>query len=138
MRLQCESAAAFFAILMQEIWLSARILTTGNKMSLQSGKITATHFVWNQDEAAQNSREAKRFCNMSLHSAQTLRPFCGSRHSFAVIFFLTRHSIPIFINLSFDIPCDYHNFIYIKRRTHYVIEYNSRCRAYPHRYLRQA
>ena len=101
-------------------------------------KITATHFVWNQDEAAQNSREAKRFCNMSLHSAQTLRPFCGSRHSFAVIFFLTRHSIPIFINLSFDIPCDYHNFIYIKRRTHYVIEYNSRCRAYPHRYLRQA
>lgn len=28
-------------------------------MSLQSGKITATHFVWNQDEAAQNSREAK-------------------------------------------------------------------------------
>lgn len=43
-------------------------------MSLQSGKITATHFVWNQDEVAQNSREAKRFCNMSLHSAQTLRP----------------------------------------------------------------
>lgn len=37
-------------------------------------KNTATHFVWNQDEAAQNSREAKRFCNMSLHSAQTLRP----------------------------------------------------------------
>lgn len=43
-------------------------------MFLQSGKITATHFVWNRDEAAQNSREAKRFCNMSLHSAQTLRP----------------------------------------------------------------
>lgn len=43
-------------------------------MSLQSGKITATHFVWNQDEAAQNSREAKRYCNMSLHSAQTLHP----------------------------------------------------------------
>ena len=55
-------------------------------MSLQSGKITVTHFVWNQDEVAQNSREAKRFCNISLYSAQTMRPFCGSRHSFAVIF----------------------------------------------------
>lgn len=43
-------------------------------MSLQSEKITVTHFVWNQDEAAQNSREAKSFCNISLHSAQTLRP----------------------------------------------------------------
>lgn len=43
-------------------------------MSLRSEKITVTHFVWNQDEAAQNSREAKRFCNMSLHSAQTMRP----------------------------------------------------------------
>lgn len=55
-------------------------------MSLQSGKITATHFVWNQDEAAQNSREAKRFCNISLYSAQTMRLFCASRHLFAVIF----------------------------------------------------
>lgn len=43
-------------------------------MSLQSAKITVTHFVWNQDKVQQNSREAKRFCNMSLHSAQTLRP----------------------------------------------------------------
>ena len=86
MRLQCESAAAFFAIQKKAILEVQRIFTTGNKMSLQSGKITVTHFVWNQDEAAQNSREAKRFCNMSLHSAQTLRPFCGSRHSFAVIF----------------------------------------------------
>lgn len=42
-------------------------------MSLRSEKITVTHFVWNQDEAAQNSREAERFCNMSLHSAQTMR-----------------------------------------------------------------
>ena len=63
-----------------------RIFTTGNKMSLQSEKITVTHFVWNQDEAVQNSREAKSFCNISLHSAQTMRPFFGSRHSFAVIF----------------------------------------------------
>ena len=55
-------------------------------MSLRSGKITATHFVWNQDKVQQNSREAKSFCNMSSHSAQTLRPFFGSRHSFAVIF----------------------------------------------------
>lgn len=55
-------------------------------MSLRSAKITATHFVWNQNEAAQNSRESKRFCNMSLHSAQTMRPFFGSRHLFAVIF----------------------------------------------------
>ena len=46
----------------------------GELVSFRSAKITATHFVWNQDEAAQNSREAKRFCNMSLHSAQTLRP----------------------------------------------------------------
>lgn len=73
MRLQCESTAAFFATLMKEIWLSARILTTGNKMSLRSEKITVTHFVWNQDEAAQNSRDAKRFCNISLYSAQTMR-----------------------------------------------------------------
>ena len=43
-------------------------------MSLRSEKIMVTHFVWNQDEAAQNSREAKRFCNMSLYSAQTLHP----------------------------------------------------------------
>ena len=43
-------------------------------MSLQSEKITVTHFVWNQDEVAQNSRKAKSFCNISLHSAQTMRP----------------------------------------------------------------
>ena len=55
-------------------------------MSLRSEKITVTHFVWNQDEAAQNSRESKRFCNMSLHSAQTMLNFCGSGHLFAVIF----------------------------------------------------
>ena len=55
-------------------------------MSLQSGKITVTHFVWNKDEAAQNSREAKRLCNMSLHSVQTMLNFCGSGHLFAVIF----------------------------------------------------
>ena len=93
MRLQCESAAAFFATRKKEILVVQRIFTTGNKMSLRSEKITATHFVWNQDEAAQNSREAKRFCNMSLHSAQTMRPFFGSRHSFAVIFihFTTFH-----------------------------------------------
>ena len=55
-------------------------------MSLQSGKITVTHFVWNQDKVQQNSREAKSFCNMSLHSAQTMLNFCGSGHLFAVIF----------------------------------------------------
>ena len=63
-------------------------------MSLQSGKITATHFVWNQDEAAQNSREADKFCNISLFRVQTMLNFCGSRHSFAVIFIpcMTFHS----------------------------------------------
>lgn len=93
MRLQCESAAAFCYPNEGNMAISKNTYY-GNKMSLQSGKITATHFVWNQDEAAQNSREAKRFCNMSLHSAQTLRPFCGSRHSFAVIFipYATFHS----------------------------------------------
>lgn len=30
-------------------------------MSLRSAKITATHFVWNQDEAAQNSRYADKY-----------------------------------------------------------------------------
>lgn len=55
-------------------------------MSLRSEKITVTHFVWNQDEAAQNSREAEKFCNISLFRVQTMLNFCGSRHLFAVIF----------------------------------------------------
>lgn len=32
-----------------------------NTVSLRSVKITATHFVWNQDEAAQNSRYADKY-----------------------------------------------------------------------------
>ena len=55
-------------------------------MSFRSAKITVAHFVWNQDKVQQNSREAKRFCNMSLHSAQTMLNFFGSGHLFAVIF----------------------------------------------------
>lgn len=55
-------------------------------MSFRSEKITLAHCVWNQDKVQQNSREAKRFCNMSLHSAQTMLNFFGSGHLFAVIF----------------------------------------------------
>lgn len=33
----------------------------GELVSLRSAKITATHFVWNQDEAAQNSRYADKY-----------------------------------------------------------------------------
>ena len=42
-------------------------------MSLRSEKITVTHFVWNQDEAAQNSRYADKYY-YNRRSAQTLRP----------------------------------------------------------------
>lgn len=33
----------------------------GELVSFLSAKITATHFVWNQDEAAQNSRYADKY-----------------------------------------------------------------------------
>lgn len=55
-------------------------------MSLRSEKITVTHFVWNQNKVQQNSREAEKFCNISLFRVQTMLNFCGSGHSFAVIF----------------------------------------------------
>ena len=44
----------------------------GELVSFRSAKITATHFVWNQDEAAQNSRYADKYY-YNRRSAQTLR-----------------------------------------------------------------
>ena len=37
----------------------------GELVSFRSAKITVAHFVWNQDEVTQNSREAKRLYCMS-------------------------------------------------------------------------
>ena len=44
-----------------------------------------SNFVWNQDEVSQNSRYAKRFYYSRQLSAQTVRHFYDSRHSFAKI-----------------------------------------------------
>ena len=44
-----------------------------------------SNFVWNQDEVSQNSRYAKRFYYSRQLSAQTVRHFYDSGHSFAKI-----------------------------------------------------
>ena len=44
-----------------------------------------SNFVWNQDEVSQNSRYAKRFYYSRQLSAQTVRHFYDSVHSFAKI-----------------------------------------------------
>ena len=38
-----------------------KLVIFGELVSFRSAKITATHFVWNQDEAAQNSRYADKY-----------------------------------------------------------------------------
>ena len=48
-------------------------------------KFINSNFVWNQDEVSQNSRYAKRFYYSRQLSAQTVRHFYDSRHSFAKI-----------------------------------------------------
>ena len=51
----------------------------GELVSFRSAKITVTHFVWNQDEVAQNSREAKRlYCTSKKAQRSDNAPLSGS------------------------------------------------------------